>query len=165
MRFCPATFVISLLLQRFICIHLLKLYLTVYSAFSPSVHHSSFTTFAAWSGLAILPVQRCRYFTMVSTPLLYHLYYSMLKNFSRSFSSRHKQRAQSKNRYSTHYGEESKFCFLFVLHFLRHCHISSHYQIITLSFCRIFSFQYSQIAKLNFLPLHAFLRGFIDLPD
>lgn len=41
-----------------IFVHLLQSYLMILLTFSPSVHHSSFAAFAAWSGLATLPVQR-----------------------------------------------------------------------------------------------------------
>ena len=68
MRFCPTTYAISTLLQRFICIHLLIAHLTLVRAFSLSVRHSNFTAFAAQSGLVTPPVQRYRYFTAGSTP-------------------------------------------------------------------------------------------------
>ena len=70
MRFRPTTFAISTLHQRFICIHLLKAHLTPCRAFSLSVHHSSLAAFAAQSGLVTPPVQRCRYFTTSSTPVV-----------------------------------------------------------------------------------------------
>jgi hypothetical protein len=70
MRFRPTTYAFSTLHQRFICIHLLKAYLTLCRAFSLSVHHSSFTAFAAQSGLVTPPVQRYRHFATGSTPIV-----------------------------------------------------------------------------------------------
>jgi len=70
MRFRPTTYAFSTLLRRFTCIHLLKAHLTLYRAFSLSVHHSGFTAFAAQSGLVTPPVQRYRYFATGSTPVV-----------------------------------------------------------------------------------------------
>jgi len=82
MRFCPTTYAISLLLQQFICIHLLKSHLMVF--LPPFLY--PFTT-AALQLLQRRAVWQPHLYGVADTsqwialPLLYHLYYSMLKNF------------------------------------------------------------------------------------
>jgi hypothetical protein len=65
-RFYPRL-IISMLHQRFLFSHLLTLHLTLYNAFSSSVHHNIVASIAEKSGLISLPNYPYRYFT-VATP-------------------------------------------------------------------------------------------------
>jgi len=60
-----------------------------YSAFSQSVHHSSFTAFAALGGLITPPEQRYRYFSLNLWPVSSHLQHILAIQLTKI--SRHKQ--------------------------------------------------------------------------
>jgi hypothetical protein len=60
------------------------------TAFSQSVHHSSFTAFAALGGLITPPEQRYRYFSLNFWPVSSHLQHILAIQLTKI--SRHKQR-------------------------------------------------------------------------
>jgi hypothetical protein len=60
------------------------------TAFSQSVHHSSFTAFAALGGLITPPEQRYRYFSLDFWPVSSHLQHILALQLTKI--SRHKQR-------------------------------------------------------------------------
>ena len=64
-----------------------------YSAFSQSVHHSSFTAFAALGGLITPPEQRYRYFSLNLWPVSSHLQHILAIQLTKI--SRHKQRRRA----------------------------------------------------------------------
>ena len=67
------------------------------SAFSQSVHHSSFTAFAALGGLITPPEQRYRYFSLNLWPVSSHLQHILALQLTKI--SRHKQRRQAAKRF------------------------------------------------------------------
>jgi hypothetical protein len=98
MCFCPTTSAISSFLQRFICIHLLATYLTLMSLFSNRSPHRLYSFCSVeWFGdpacttSPILPREK-------HDSRLYHLQYSMLKNFSKFRNFTAQAKSQSRKR-------------------------------------------------------------------
>ena len=75
------------------------------SAFSQSVHHSSFTAFAALGGLITPPEQRYRYFSLNFWPVSSHLQHILAIQLTKI--SRHKQRRKDAKEDRVSFGNES----------------------------------------------------------
>ena len=87
----PDDLAISLLHQRFICIHLPDAYLPPQDGFSLTVHHHHLTVTAAQGGLTAPPVQRSRW--IISSTLIPSSEKEHVRPY-KDLTSWHKQRPQ-----------------------------------------------------------------------